>query len=273
MRGKWALWLFLTALAATQQSRDIVLATTTSTRDAGLLDTLVPIFERQTGYHVKVIAVGSGQALEMGRRGDADVVLSHAPEAERALTDSGYFINRRLVMHNDFLIVGPPSDRAGLRGSTDPVAALRRIADQKQSFISRGDQSGTHKFEQKLWKIAKIEPRSGGSWYVDAGQGMGATLQMADEKHAYTITDRGTFLAWRDRLQLVPIVQGDTLFYNVYHVLELNPRNAPRINVAGGNAFADFMVAPATQALIGEFGKARFGQALFIPDAGKPDRW
>jgi tungstate transport system substrate-binding protein len=255
------------------QSRDVILATTTSTRDAGLLDTLVPVFERQTGYRVKVIAVGSGQALEMGRRGDADVVLSHAPDAERALTDSGYFISRRLVMHNDFLIVGPRSDPAGLRGTMDPVAALRRIADQKQSFISRGDQSGTHKFEQKLWRIAKIEPPSTGSWYLDAGQGMAATLQMADEKHAYTITDRGTFLAWRDKLQLVPIVQGDTLFYNVYHILELNPRNAPRINMAGGKAFADFMVAPTTQALIGDFGKARFGQSLFIPDAGKPDRW
>jgi tungstate transport system substrate-binding protein len=153
------------------------------------------------------------------------------------------------------------------------VAALRRIADQQQPFISRGDQSGTHKFEQKLWKIAKITPPAVGSWYVDAGQGMGATLQMADEKHAYTITDRGTYLAWRDKLQLAPIVQGDALFYNVYHVLELNPRNASRINVAGGKAFADFMVAPATQALIGEFGKAKFGQSLFIADAGKPDRW
>jgi tungstate transport system substrate-binding protein len=255
------------------QSRDVILATTTSTRDAGLLDTLVPVFERQTGYRVKVIAVGSGQALEMGRRGDADVVLSHAPQSEHALADSGYFISRRLVMHNDFLIVGPRSDPAGLRGTTDPVAALQRIADQKQSFISRGDQSGTHKFEQKLWKIAKIEPPSAGSWYLEAGQGMAATLQMADEKHAYTITDRGTYLAWRDKLQLVPIVQGDTLFYNVYHVLELNPRNAARINVAGGKAFADFMVAPSTQAIIADFGKAKFGQSLFSPDAGKQDRW
>lgn len=255
------------------QSRDVILATTTSTRDAGLLDTLVPLFEHQTGYRVKVIAVGSGQALEMGRRGDADVVLSHAPEAERVLTNSNYFVSRRLVMHNDFLIVGPRSDPARLRGTIDPVAALRRIADQEQPFISRGDQSGTHQFEQKLWRIAKIEPPPAGSWYVDAGQGMAATLQMADEKHAYTITDRGTFLAWRNKLQLVPIVQGDTLFYNVYHVLELNPRNAPRINVTGGKAFAEFMVAPATQTLIGDFGKAKFGQSLFIPDAGKPDRW
>lgn len=255
------------------QSRDIILATTTSTRDAGLLDTLVPIFERQTGYRVKVIAVGSGQALEMGRRGDADVVLSHAPEAERALTDSGYFSSRRLVMHNDFLIVGPAADPAGLRGMNDAVAALRRISDKKRSFISRGDQSGTHKLEQKLWRIAGIQVPGAGSWYIDAGHGMGETLQMADEKRAYTISDRATYLAWRDRLQLNPMVEGDTLLYNVYHVLELNPRNAPRINVVGGRAFADFMVAPTTQTLIGDFGKARFGQSLFIPDGGKQDRW
>jgi len=261
------------ASAGPSQSRDVILATTTSTRDAGLLDTLVPLFERQTGYKVKVIAVGSGQALEMGRRGDADVVLAHAPDAERVLADSGYFVSRRLVMHNDFLVVGPPSDPAGLRGMNDAVAALRRIAERAQPFVSRGDRSGTHQMELKLWRAAAIQPPAAGSWYVEAGHGMGETLQMADEKRAYTLTDRATYLAWRDRLQLVPMVEGDPLLYNVYHVLELNSGNAPRINAAGGKAFADFMVAPATQALIGEFGKARFGQSLFIPDAGKPDRW
>lgn len=263
----------VTSLAAPIQSRDVILATTTSTRDAGLLDTLVPIFEKQTGYRVKVIAVGSGQALELGRRGDADVVLAHAPEAERVLTDSGYFVRRLLVMHNDFLVVGPAADPAGLRGLTDAVAAMRRLSERGQPFVSRGDQSGTHKLEQKLWRVAGIQEPGGRSWYIEAGQGMGATLQMADEKRAYTITDRATYLAWRDKLQLVPMVQGDTLLYNVYHVLELNARNAPRINVAGGKAFTDFLVASATQALIGDFGKAKFGQSLFIPDAGKPDRW
>src|SRR5881409_2854726 len=255
------------------QSHQILLATTTSTRDAGLLDTLVPLFERQTGYRVKVIAVGSGQALEMGRRGDADVVLAHAPEAERVLADSGYFVTRRLVMHNDFLVVGPPGDPAGLRGMNDAVAALRRIAERAQPFVSRGDRSGTHQMELKLWRAAAIQPPSAGSWYVEAGHGMGETLQMADEKRAYTLADRATYLAWRDRLQLVPMVEGDPLLYNVYHVLELNSRNAPRINVAGGKAFADFMVAPETQAVIGQFGKSRFGQSLFIPDAGKVDNW
>src|SRR5437588_10264296 len=162
------------------QSHDVLLATTTSTRDAGLLDSLLPAFERQTHYAVKVIAVGSGQALAMGRRGDADVVLSHAPEAERALVDSGYFVRRRIVMHNEFLIVGPARDPAGLRGLSDPVAAFRKVAAAHAAFVSRGDQSGTHQREQQLWKLAAgSAPRDG--WYVESGQGMGATLQVADE--------------------------------------------------------------------------------------------
>jgi tungstate transport system substrate-binding protein len=255
------------------QSRDIILATTTSTRDAGLLDSLLPVFERRTGYTVKVVAVGSGQALALGRRGDADVVLSHAPEAERALVDSGYFVRRRLVMHNEFLIVGPAADPAGLRGASDPLAAFRRLAEGRATFVSRGDQSGTHQRELILWKRAGLSTAPRGPWYLESGQGMGATLQLADEKRAYTLTDRATYLAWRDKLQLVPIVEGDAVFYNVYHVLELNPRNAPRINAAGGRAFADFLVSPETQALIEQFGKARFGQSLFVPDAGKADRW
>ena len=255
------------------QSPVIILATTTSTRDAGLLDSLLPVFERRTGYRVKVIAVGSGQALAMGRRGDADVVLSHAPEAERLLVDSGYFVRRRLVMHNEFLVVGPASDGAGLRGLSDAVAAFRRIADRAVPFVSRGDQSGTHQRELALWKRAGLPGAPRGDWYVESGQGMGATLQLADEKRAYTLTDRATYLAWRDKLQLVPMVEGDSLLYNVYHVLELNPHNAARINVAGGQAFADFIVSAEAQALIGQFGRSAFGQSLFVPDAGKPDRW
>jgi len=276
-----AVWVPLAALTAsyrplpppTAQSRDVILATTTSTRDAGLLDSLLPVFERKTGYRMKVIAVGSGQALEMGRRGDADVVLSHAPQAERVLADSGYFLERRLVMHNDFVIVGPATDPAGLRGLSDALAAMRRIAATPAPFVSRGDQSGTHKLEQLLWKMVGGTPPAGARWYVESGQGMAATLQMADQKRAYTITDRATYLAWRDKVQLVPEVEGDPLLYNVYHVMEVSPRNAPRVNTAGGKAFADFLVAPETQVLIGEFGHSRFGQSLFVPDAGKPDRW
>ena len=255
------------------QSTEILLATTTSTRDAGLLDSLLPVFEAKTGYHVKVIAVGSGQALEMGRRGDADVVLSHAPEAERTLTDSAYFVRRRLVMHNEFLIVGPANDPAGLRGLSDALAAFKRLAEHQAPFVSRGDRSGTHQRELSLWKQGGIEPPAPGGWYIESGQGMGATLQLASEKGAYTLTDRATYLAWRDKIRLVPMVEGDPQLYNVYHVLELNPRNAPRINVRGGTALADFFVAAETQRLIGEFGKSRFGQSLFVPDAGKPDRW
>ncbi len=259
------------ALGAQQHA--IILATTTSTRDAGLLDSLLPVFERQTGYQVKVVAVGSGQALELGRRGDADLVLSHAPEAERALLDSGYFVSRRLVMHNDFLIVGPPDDPAGLRGTSDAAAALRRIRVRRAQFVSRGDRSGTHQRELALWKSAGSAPPVGEDWYLESGQGMGATLQMADQKQAYTLTDRATYLAWRDQLQLVPLAQGDPLLYNVYHVLELDPGRAPRANVTDARALADFFVAPDTQRLIGQFGRSRFGQPLFVPDAGKVDRW
>ena len=251
----------------------MVLASTTSTRDTGLLDSLLPIFEARTGYRVKLIAVGTGQSLTMGRRGDADVVLVHAPEAERVLVDSGYFLRRRLVMHNEFLIVGPAADPAGLRGMQDAAAALLRLAERRASFVSRGDNSGTEIRERMLWQKAGRARPEGEPWYVESGQGMGATLQMASEKRAYTLTDIGTYLAWKSRVELVPLVQGDPELYNVYHVLEPNPGNAPRINVAGGRAFADFMVDTATQRLIGEFGRTRFGRPLFVPDAGKADRW
>jgi len=269
------LLLAAASLTVAGQSREILLATTTSTRDAGLLDSILPEFERRTGYRVKVIAVGSGQALALGRRGDADVVLAHAPDAERALADSGFLLNRRLVMHNDFLFVGPASDPAGLRGLNDALAAIRRLGAGRGVFVSRGDQSGTHQLEWRLWRHAGLEPPGGGglTWYIESGQGMAATLQMADEKLAYTITDRATYLAWRDRLQLLPLVEGDPLLYNVYHVMEVSPHNAPRVNVAGARALADWLVAPETQRRIGEFGKSRFGQSLFVPDAGKEDRW
>jgi len=263
----------LPGLGATPQSRDVVLASTTSTRDTGLLDSLLPIFEARTGYRVKLIAVGTGQSLTMGRRGDADVVLVHAPEAERVLVDSGYFVRRLLVMHNEFLIVGPAADPAGLRGMQDAAAALLRLAERRAPFVSRGDNSGTEQRERMLWQKAGRARPEGEPWYVESGQGMGATLQMASEKKAYTLTDIGTYLAWKSKVDLVALVQGDPELYNVYHVLEPNPRNAPRINVTGGRAFADFMVDSATQRMIGEFGKARFGQGLFVPDAGKLDRW
>jgi len=255
------------------QSKNIVLATTTSTRDAGLLDVLLPVFERQTGYTVKVVAVGSGEALELGRRGEADLVLAHAPQAERVLADSGYFVHRRLVMHNEFLIVGPPGDPDSLRGVTDAAAAFHRMWERHGPFVSRGDESGTHKREKILWKAAGLEPPLHQSWYLQSGQGMGATLHIASERQAYTLTDIATYLTQRKSLELDLMVQGDPALYNVYHVMELNPKHGPHINRAGGKALADFFVAPATQKLIGEFGMSRFGRALFVPDAGKPDRW
>jgi tungstate transport system substrate-binding protein len=257
----WLAGLLVLSCASPSQREDVVFATTTSTRDTGLLDSLLPLFERQTGYKVSVVAVGTGQAIAMARGGDAQVVLVHAPEIERAQVDSGFFVRRRPVMHNDFLFAGPANDPANLRGLRDPVAALRRIADQKTPFVSRGDRSGTHIFEQKLWRLAGRQPPAPGGWYVEAGQGMAATLQMADEKHAYTISDRGTFLAWQSKLELVPLVEGDTLLYNVYHVMEIPSASA------GARALADFFVSPEAQTFIGKFGTARFGRPLFVPDA------
>ncbi len=259
----------LGALVATGlPAQDVVLATTTSTRDAGLLDSLLPDFQRRSGRRVRVIAVGSGQALAMGRRGDADVVLSHAPAAERALYDSGYFTRRLRVMHNDFLVVGPAADPAGVRGMNDAVAAFRRLAGAR--FVSRGDRSGTHEMELGLWRRAAVVPPGPGAWYVEAGQGMGETLQIADETAAYTLVDRATYLVWRDRVALVPMVESDSVLDNVYHVLVVNPRNAPRVNGPGGDALADFLVSAETQARIDAFGRSRFGQGLFVPDARRP---
>jgi tungstate transport system substrate-binding protein len=258
---------FLFVLWGPFQRADVLLATTTSTRDSGLLDSLLPVFQSKTGYKVRVVAVGTGQALEMARRGDAEVVLVHAPEVERALVDSGYFVRRRLMMHNDFLFVGPANDPAKLRGQRDPVAALRDIARARAPFVSRGDRSGTHIFEQKVWRLLGSRARAPGDWYIEAGQGMAATLQMADEMRAYTITDRATYLAWRAKLELVPLVEGDTLLYNVYHVMEVPWAGK------GARALADFFVSPEAQELIGKFGTSRFGRSLFVPDAGKQDRW
>ena len=263
----FALWLTAGFPArVTAQTRELLLATTTSTRDAALLDAILPVFTRQTGIAVKVIAVGSGQALELGRRGDADVVLSHAPDQERALTDSGYFVRRLLVMHNDFLIVGPASDPAALAGSSDATAALRSIAARAAAFVSRGDRSGTHQLELGLWRRASIAPPGPGAWYVESGQGMGATLIIASEKDAYALTDRGTYLAFRKRLRLTLLLQGDAPLLNPYHVLEVNPARHPRVNAPGGKAFADFLVSAEAQEVIRTFGVERHGQPLFFPD-------
>jgi tungstate transport system substrate-binding protein len=248
--------------------KDIILATTTSTQDSGLLDVLVPEFEDQSGYNVKVIAVGTGEALAMGERGDADVLLVHAPSSEKELVDSGAAINRKLVMHNDFIIVGPESDPAGIKGMTSSVDAFAAIYDAGATFISRGDDSGTNKREVSLWEEAALDPE-GQSWYEQSGQGMGATLQIANQKDAYTLSDRGTYLAQSKNLDLVVLVEGDPLLLNVYSVMEVNPDRFDLVNGPGGAAFEEFMLSDKTQEIIGDFGLEEFGQSLFIPDAGK----
>ena len=251
--------------AAAPQERAVLLATTTSTQDSGLLDVLVPLFGRKTGYTVKTIAVGTGQSLAMGARGEADVVLAHAPELEQKHMTEGSLGNRRPVMHNDFILVGPPADAAGIRQTARAADAFRRIGAAQARFVSRGDNSGTHNKERALWKAAGITP--GGRWYLESGQGMGATLVIASEKDAYTLTDRGTYLAFQRRLRLALLLEGDAPLLNPYHVLEVNPARHPKVNAAGGKAFADFLVSAEAQEVIRTFGVERYGQPLFIPDA------
>jgi tungstate transport system substrate-binding protein len=229
----------------TQEERgpsEVILATTTSTQDSGLLDVLVPQFEEESGYNLKVIAVGTGEALAMGERGDADVLLVHAPSSEKELVDSGAAISRRLVMHNDFVIAGPESDPAGIAGMTSALDALAAIYDAGATFVSRGDDSGTNKREISLWEELGLDP-SGQSWYELSGQGMGATLQIANQKEAYTLSDRGTYLAQSKNLDLVVLVEGDPLLLNVYSVMQVNPEMFDLVNGPGGKAFAEFMVS------------------------------
>ena len=261
-----------TAVPRTGNEKDIILATTTSTQDSGLLDVLVPLFQQQTGYQVKTVSVGTGAALALGARGEADVVLVHAPASEIQWMQQGNGTERVLVMHNDFLIVGPAEDPAKIKGETAALTALRKIADAGAPFVSRGDNSGTQQLELSLWQRINISPK-GQPWYIESGTGMGQTLTIADQRQAYAISDRATWLAFTGRIQLPIMVEGDPVLLNVYHVMPVNPAKFPGvpINAAGGKAFADFMVAPETQKVLGEFGKDRYGQALFVPDAGKSE--
>lgn len=252
---------------ADSSEKNIILSTTTSTQDSGLLDVLVPIFEKQTGHMVKTISVGTGQALVLAAKGDADVALVHAPSLEKKFVAAGTLLNRRLVMYNDFVLVGPQEDPAKIKSVKSALAALKLIEAMNARFVSRGDNSGTHNLEKSLWQQAGLAPK--GSWYIESGQGMGATLGIANERNAYTLTDRGTYLALRNRVKLPIHVEGDKVLLNIYSVIEVNPANGSRINLAGGKAFADFMVAPQTQAVIKSFGIEKFGQPLFMPIAGK----
>lgn len=272
MRRVWigGVLLGLLAVAPVEAQRGaVILATTTSTQDSGLLDVLVPLFEKKTGYTVKTIAVGTGQSLALGDRGEADVVLVHAPKLELEYLAKGNLINRRLVMHNDFVLVGLPDDLAGVKGVKKAADALKRIAERQAKFVSRGDNSGTHNKERALWKAAGVAPKGG--WYIESGQGMGATLTIAFEKGAYTLTDRATYLAFKKRIRLAVLLEGDAPLLNIYHVMEVNPARYPKVNAAGGKAFADFMVSAEAQAVIKSFGVEKYGEPLFFPDAGKPE--
>jgi len=274
---KWTVTIMIvTALAvlgamnvfAAPKQKNIILATTTSTQDSGLLDVLIPIFEKETGYFVKTIAVGSGQAMAMGKKGEADVMLVHSPDAEKKFIEEGYGINRRLVMHNDFIIVGPATDPAKIKGVKSSTEALKQIAKANGLFTSRGDNSGTHSQEKKLWKAAGTAP-AGQKWYQETGLGMGQTLNVTSEKKGYTLADRGTYLAMKKSLGLDILVEGDAALLNIYHVIEVNSAKWPKANAEGAKAFADFMVSKKTQDIIKTFGVDKFGSPLFFPDAGK----
>jgi tungstate transport system substrate-binding protein len=255
------------ASAAPAGSTALILATTTSLQDSGLLDVLVPAFEKASGYTVKTVAVGTGQALTMGQQGNADVLFVHAPTQEQAFMDAGWGVDRRLVAHNYFWIVGPAADPAGISGMTSAVDAFKKIAAAAATFVSRDDSSGTNTKELSLWKSAGITPA--GSWYVQSGQGMGPTLQIASEKGGYTLTDTATFLANKSKLSLQALVKSDSSLINIYSVIAVNPAKWPKVNAAGAKAFEDYVTGTAGQQIIGTFGTDTYGLALFNPDAGK----
>jgi tungstate transport system substrate-binding protein len=260
---------FVTSCNPATPTKDLLLISTTSTQDSGLLDVLLPAFKAQTGYSVQLVAVGSGQALKIGEQGNADVILLHSPAAEKEFVANGFGIDRRLVMHNDFVIVGPASDPAGIDGKT-PAEALKKIFASGATFVSRGDDSGTHVKELALWKSAGLEP-AGKDWYLETGQGQGATLSITSEKGGYALTDRGTFLAYKSNVDLEILVEGDPGLLNVYHVITVNPEKFPSVNLEGAKAFANFITSDEGQKVIADFGVDKFGQPLFFPDAGKSD--
>ncbi len=263
-----AIMVLLGASALQAQEKTIILATTTSTQDSGLLDVLVPAFEKKTGYFVKTISVGSGQAMAMGQKGEADVLLVHSPAAEKQFMADGLGVERRLVMHNDFIILGPAEDPAKIKGMKSAPEAFKKIAAAGSLFLSRGDNSGTHAKEKAVWKDAGVA-YEGEKWYQQTGLGMGQTLNVANEKKGYVLADRGTYLALAKNLKLDLLVQGDAVLLNIYHVIEVNPSKWPKVNSKGAKAFADFMVSKETQDTIKTFGVDKFGSPLFFPDAGK----
>jgi tungstate transport system substrate-binding protein len=244
----------------------LILATTTSTQDSGLLDVILPDFEEQVGVDVDVIAVGTGQALQLGEDGNADVLLVHARAREDEFMDAGHGVRREDVMYNDFVILGPADDPAGIQGMTNAAEAFQAIADAQATFVSRGDDSGTHTKEKSIWSAAGIEPA--GDWYVSAGQGMGEVLTMSNEQQAYTLSDRATYLArLKEGLELSVLVEGDPILFNPYGVIAVNPEKNEAIQIELANQFIDWIISVPTQEMIGQFGVEDFGQSLFIPDS------
>ncbi len=256
-----------TGQAESVEPQRLILATTTSTADSGLLDAILPDFEERYNATVDVIAVGTGQALEMGEAGDADVLLVHSPAREEAFVVDGHGVERVPVMYNDFIILGPAEDPAGIRGMTDAAAAFTQIAEQEATFVSRGDDSGTHTKELAIWEAAGITPE--GDWYISAGQGMGAVLTMSDEQQAYTLADRATYLAFlAEGLSLEIMVEGDPILFNPYGVIAVNPETHPNVNYELAQQFIDWLTSVETQTTIADY--QRFGQSLFTPDS---DAW
>ncbi len=260
----------------------LILATTTSTDDSGLLKTILPDFEARYGATVEVIAVGTGQAIQLGENGDADVILVHARSREDAFMAAGFGVNRQDVMYNDFVIVGPAADPANIKGLTDAGAALAKIAETQNVFVSRGDDSGTHIKEQSLWQATNVSltdatsiknvdktfVRPEGEWYLSVGQGMGSVLTIANEQQAYTLSDRATFLARKAQgLDLEIMVEGDSRLFNPYGVIAVNPEKHSNINITAANAFIEWLTSLETQQLISQFGMDKFGQPLFVPDS------
>ena len=255
----------LGGLAVPARAADrLILATTTSTQDSGLLDALLPAFEAATHIQVRTIAVGSGEAMAMGRSGDADVLLVHSPAAEEAFMADGQGLLRRAVMHNDFVLIGPPADPARVRGGS-AGDAFRRIAAASAAFVSRGDRSGTHQMELTLWKRAGVDP-AGQPWYASTGQGMGETARIAVERQAYTLIDRGTYLAMGAQIGLPILCEGGPSLQNPYHVIVVSPAKHPRVHAQAARRLADWLVSPETQRRIGDYGRSKYGRPLFVPD-------
>ncbi len=247
-----------------QESKPIILATTTSVQDTGLLDVLVEAFQEKSGYMVKAVAVGTGQALQLGRQGEADIVWVHSPDDEKQFVEEGYGVNRTTFMHNDFVLLGPANDPAKVEDTGNIIDAFKKISEAKVLFISRGDKSGTHKKELKIWQEAGITPEK--ERYLETGQGMAQTVQVANEKQAYSLVDRSTYLSLQKSLNLIIVSQGDEMLRNNYSLILVNPKKFPKVNAKGAKAFFDFLLSKETRKIVEDFGKEKFGQQLFFYD-------